>query len=520
MEHSVESRPKPGAEPGREASRAGAGDGGDGVETGTIETTVPARLDRLPWARFHWMVIAGLGTAWILDGLEVNVVGSISSRISEHGANTGLTPADVSGWAASLYIAGACVGALLFGQLTDRFGRKRLFMVTLAIYLVGTVATALTFFPGWFFVCRFITGMGIGGEYSAINSAIDELIPARQRGRADISINGSYWLGGIGGSLLAAVLLTSAFPTDLGWRLSFVLGAIIGLAVLLVRRNVPESPRWLFIHGREREADRIVGQIEDDVREQTGEDLPEPDEKPLKVRQRRTIPLTLIIRSAVTMYPRRTILGLSLFIGQAFLYNSILFGFGNLLTLFFHTPSGNIPYYLACFGAGNFAGALILARLFDTLGRKPMIAGTYILSGILLLITGFLFKAHDLTSVSFTACCCVVFFFASAGASAAYLTVSEIFPLETRALCIAVFYAIGTGIGGVIGPQVFSRLINTAKYSDVLIALALGAAMMILGGLAELVFGIRAERRSLESIAKPLTVEDEPAATMRPATAS
>jgi MFS family permease len=484
----------------------------DDIQTGTIRTHIPARLDRLPWARFHWIVIAGLGTAWILDGLEVNVVGSISSRISESGAGTGLTAADVSGWAASLYIAGACLGAIVFGQLTDRYGRKKLFMITLAIYLTGTVLTALSFSPGWFFACRFLTGMGIGGEYSAINSAIDELIPAKHRGRVDISINGSYWLGGIGGSLLAVVMLnTNLFPVNVGWRLSFVLGAIIGLAVLLVRRNVPESPRWLFIHGRDKQAEKVVDDIERQVSESTGQALPEPDEPPLTVRQRKTIPLPLIARSVFTLYPRRTILGLSLFIGQAFLYNSILFGFGNLLSLYFHTPSGNTPYFLAVFAAGNFAGALLLSPLFDTIGRRPMIAGTYLLSGALLIVTGLLFRAHDLTDVSFTACCCVVFFFASAGASAAYLTVSEIFPLETRALCIAVFYAIGTGIGGIIGPQVFSRMINTGSYEQVFLALGLGAVMMMIGGIAELLFGIKAERRSLEDIAKPLTVADEPA---------
>src|SRR6185437_12596684 len=249
----------------------------NGVETGTIKTRIPARLDRLPWSRFHWVVIIGLGTAWILDGLEVNIVGSISARLAEPGAGAGLTKSDISSWAASLYIAGACLGAIVFGQLTDRYGRKKLFMVTLGIYLFGTVLTALTFSPAWFFVFRFITGMGIGGEYSAINSAIDELIPAKHRGRVDVSINGSYWLGGIGGSLLAVVMLnTSIFPTDLGWRLSFVLGAIIGLAVLLVRRNVPESPRWLFVHGREQEAERVVADIESQVSESTGEELPEP----------------------------------------------------------------------------------------------------------------------------------------------------------------------------------------------------------------------------------------------------
>jgi MFS family permease len=481
----------------------------DEIETGTIRTTIPERLDRLPWSRFHWLIIIGLGTAWILDGLEVNVVGSISGRIAEQGAGVGISKADLSGWAASLYILGACVGAIIFGQLTDRFGRKKLFMITLSIYLLGTLLTALSFSTGWFFAVRFITGMGIGGEYSAINSAIDELIPKNHRGRVGVSINGSYWLGGIGGSLLAVLMLnTNIFPTDLGWRLSFVLGAVIGLAVLLVRRNVPESPRWLFIHGREDEAEEIVSEIERTVERQTGEPLPEPQEEPLTVRQRRTIPLLTIIRSVVTLYPRRTILGLSLFVGQAFLYNSILFGFANLLSLYFHTPSGNVPYYLAVFAVGNFAGALLLSPLFDIVGRKPMIAGTYLLSGVLLIVTGLLFKEHQLDDISFTACVCVVFFFASAGASAAYLTVSEVFPMETRALCIAVFYAVGTAVGGVIGPQVFSRLINTESYDQVFLALGLGALMMIIGGIAELLFGINAERRSLEDIAKPLTAAE------------
>jgi MFS family permease len=482
-----------------------------GVQTGTIKTKIPARLDRLPWSRFHWIIVIGLGTAWILDGLEVNIVGSISARLAEPGAGAGLTKGDISSWAASLYVAGACFGAILFGHLTDRFGRKKLFMVTLGIYLFGTVMTAFTFSAAWFFVFRFITGMGIGGEYSAINSAIDELIPKKHRGRVDISINGSYWLGGVGGSLLAVVLLnTSIFATNVGWRLSFVLGAVIGLAVLLVRRNVPESPRWLFVHGREDEAEQIVDDIEGQVRESTGSDLPETDEPELTVRQRRTIPLGLIVRSVVTMYPRRTILGLALFIGQAFIYNSVLFGFGALLTIYFHTASGDVPYFLAVFAAGNFLGALVLGPLFDTIGRKPMIAGTYLLSGVLLVVTGLLFKGHHLNEITFEVCICVVFFFASAGASAAYLTVSEVFPLETRALCIAVFYAVGTGIGGVIGPQIFNRLIESESYEQVFLAFAIGAVMMIIGGVAELFFGVRAEGEALESIAKPLTVEDAP----------
>jgi MFS family permease len=481
------------------------------VETGTIETDIPARLDRLPWSRFHWKVIIGLGTVWILDGLEVTIVGSISSRLSEHGAGVGISAGDVSGLAATLYVAGACVGALLFGQLTDRFGRKKLFMLTLGLYLFATVMTGLAFSSTWFFAFRFLTGMGIGGEYSAINSAIDELIPARSRGHADISINGSYWGGAIGGSLLAVLALnTNIFPTNVGWRLCFALGAVLGLGVLLIRRNVPESPRWLFIHGREQEAEEVVSSIEAEVRAQHGDELPEPDGS-ITVRQRRTIPLSLIVRSVVTLYPRRTMLGLALFVGQAFLYNALLFSLGFMLSTFFGVASGNVPYYIAIFAVGNLMGPLTLGRLFDTVGRKPMIAGTYLLSGALLLVTAFLFKSGQLTAATFVLALMVVFFFASAGVSAAYLTVSEIFPLETRALCIAVFYAVGTGTGGVVGPLLFAKLIESGKLSHVFVGFAIGAGAMMVGGLAELAFGVKAEGQSLENIAKPLTAEDSPA---------
>jgi MFS family permease len=494
----------------------------EGIETGTIETDIPARLDRLPWSRFHWRVIVGLGTVWILDGLEVTVVGSISGRLGEKGAGVGISAADVSGLAASLYVAGACAGALIFGQLTDRFGRKRLFMLTLGLYLAATVMTALSFSPLWLYVFRFLTGMGIGGEYSAINSAIDELIPAKHRGHADITINGSYWGGAIGGALLAVLALnTSIFPVDLGWRLCFGLGAVLGLVILLVRRSVPESPRWLFIHGREDEAEEVVAKIEREVREQTGEDLPEPDER-IAVRQRKTVPLTLIVRSVLTLYPKRTVLGLALFIGQAFLYNSLLFSLGYLLKTFFGIASGDVPYYIAVFAVGNLLGPLTLARLFDTVGRKPMIAGTYLLSGVLLLATALLFEHGEFSAAGLIAALMVIFFFASAGASAAYLTVSEVFPLETRAMCIAVFYAVGTGAGGIAGPLLFAHLIESGKPSHVAIGFLIGAGAMILAGLAELVFGVRAERASLESIAKPLTAEEaeKPAAPTAPVIAA
>ncbi len=346
---------------------------------------MPGRLDRLPWSRFHWRVVIGLGTVWILDGLEVTIVGSISGRIGEKGAGVGIAAANVSGLAGSLYVAGACVGALVFGLLTDRFGRKKLFMITLGTYLAATTLTAFSFAPLWFYVFRFFTGFGIGGEYAAINSAIDELIPSRNRGRVDIAINGSYWAGAAGGALLAVLALNeSIFAVDIGWRLCFGLGAVLGLGVLIVRRSVPESPRWLFIHGREEEAERIVAGIEREVEESTGEKLAEPEGE-MTVRQRRVIPLSLTVRSVVTLYPKRTVLGLALFIGQAFLYNSILFGLGDLLGTYFKVSSGNVPYYLAVFAVGNLFGPLVLGRLFDTVGRKPMIAGTYLLSGVLLI---------------------------------------------------------------------------------------------------------------------------------------
>ena len=475
------------------------------VQTGTIRTGIPARLDRLPWSRFHWKVIIGLGTVWILDGLEVTIVSSISGRVGEKGAGVGISAGDVSGLAASLYVAGACAGALVFGQLTDRFGRKKLFMITLAVYLAATTLTAFSFSPLWFYVFRFLTGFGIGGEYSAINSAIDELIPADNRGRVNIAINGSYWAGAAGGALLAVLALnTSTFAADVGWRLCFGLGAVLGLGVLIVRRSVPESPRWLFIHGREEEAERIVKEIEEEVEREVGEPLAEPDGE-IEVRQRRVIPLSLTVRSVVTLYPKRTILGLALFIGQAFLYNSILFGLGDLLGTYFKVSSGDVPYYIAVFAVGNLAGPLVLGRLFDTVGRKPMIAGTYLSSGVLLIVTALLFKAGDLSAASLTVALMVVFFFASAGVSAAYLTVSEVFPMETRALCISVFYAVGTGVGGITGPLLFSALITTGKVSQAALALILGAVMMILGGIAEIVFGVAAERQGLEDIARPLT---------------
>jgi MFS family permease len=471
----------------------------------TITTRIPARLDRLPWSRFHWRIVAGLGTVWILDGLEVTIVGAIGSRLTEQGSGVGMTAADI-GTAGAVYVAGACLGALLFGQLTDRFGRKRLMMLTLAVYILATVATAFAFSPVYFFICRFFTGAGIGGEYSAINSAIDELIPARHRGQVDITINGSFWVGsGLGGLVGLLLLDQSLFATDVGWRIAFGAGAILGLTILLVRRTVPESPRWLLIHGRDQEAEEIVTSIEEETKSGMDGDLP-PAEGELTIHQRHSVPFREIASVAFRKYPRRAILGLALFIGQAFLYNAVTFNLGTMLSSFFKVPSGTVPLFLVIFAAGNFLGPLFLSRLFDTVGRKPMIAGTYLISAALTVVLAFLMINGGLTEWTFIGLVAITFFFASAGASSAYLTVSEIFPMETRALAIAFFYAVGTGLGGIIGPELFGQLISGGQPA-VATGFIVGAIAMGVGGLAELLFGVRAERQSLESIASPLSSE-------------
>lgn len=478
-----------------------------GVETGQITTDIPARMDRLPWVKWHWIIVVGLGTVWILDGLEVTIVGSLSSALESSSTGLGLSSSQV-GQAGAIYVAGAALGALFFGQLTDRFGRKKLFMITLSVYLLGTVLTAFSMNALWYFACRFITGAGIGGEYAAINSAIDELIPAKYRGRVDIAINGSFWVGAGAGALFSVPLTNpDLIDQNYGWRGAFALGAILAVGVLLVRRTVPESPRWLFIHGREDEGDEIVRDIESTVQRESGHEL-EPVSDSITIRQRKTIPLTLIAKTVFTLYPKRTILCFSLFIGQAFLYNAFFFTYGDALSTFLGVDQ--VGYYIAAFAASNFLGALILSQLFDTVGRVKMIAGTYIISGLLLFVAGFYlgsFSAFTLTAVGM-----VIFFFASAGASAAYLTASEVFPMETRALCIAFFYAIGTAAGGIAGPLYFAKLIDNASASMDITGIApgyyVGGALMIAGGIVAIFLGVHAEQKSLESIATPLTAED------------
>jgi MFS family permease len=479
------------------------------VETGRVETNIPARLDRLPWAKFHWLVVIGLGTVWILDGLEVTIVGAIAPRLTEKGSGLAITTAQI-GTAAAVYVAGACVGALFFGQLTDRFGRKKLFLLTLGVYILATLATAASWTAWFFFLCRFLTGAGIGGEYAAINSAIDELIPARVRGRVDLIINGSYWVGSAAGAAVSILLLNEALlSASVGWRLAFLLGALLGLAVLFVRRNVPESPRWLFIHGREDEAEAIVRDIEKAVESEADEQLEQP-EQTITVRQRERIPFREIAKTAFKRYPRRAVLGLALFIGQAFLYNGVTFNLGTLYTTFWGVSSSFVPVFLIVFAVGNFLGPLLLGRLFDTVGRKPMIAGTYLGSAAIATIMALLFTQHSLGSSpwTFQAFIFGTFFLASAGASAAYLTVSEIFPMETRALAIAFFFAVGTAAGGIAGPLLFGNLIASGNRGEVATAFLIGAAVMAVGGIVELLFGVKAEQVPLENIAKPLTAEE------------
>jgi len=473
-----------------------------------VETAIPARMDRLPWSRWHWMVIIGLGTVWILDGLSVTIVGAIGGRLVEKGSGLNLSPSEV-GWAGSAYIVGACAGALYFGRLADRIGRKKLFMLTLVIFMAGTVLTAFSMNFWWFIACRVITGAGVGGEYSAIHSAVDELIPARVRGAVDLIIGGSFWIGTILGSLASLLLLDkSLFPTDVGWRISFGLAAVMGFAILLVRRNVPESPRWLFLHGQEEEAERVTTEIEQQVVASTGQELIEP-RRTIRVKQREPMGILEIAKVVFKLYPKRTFVGFALFTGQAFLYNAIFFTYALVLTKIYGVNDSSVGLYLLPFAVGNFAGPLLLGRLFDTVGRKPMISGTYVLSGILLIITGILFKDGHLTATTQTIAWCVIFFFASAGASAAYLTVSEIFPMETRAMAIAFFYASGTIIGGFGGPLLFGALIQGGKPGQIFIGYLVGAIVMILGGVIQATMGVESAQRDLEDIAPPMSVTAE-----------
>ncbi len=481
-----------------------------GANAKVVKTDVPTRMDRLPWSRWHWLVVISLGITWILDGLEVTIVGVIGS-VLQSPQTLHLTTVEVSS-AGTAYLIGAVVGALFFGRMTDRFGRKMLFMVTLGVYLIATIATALSFNFIWFFLCRLLTGAGIGGEYSAINSAIDELIPARVRGHVDLAINGTWWVGTAFGSALTVILLDPhLIAINLGWRLCFGMGAVLGLAVLLVRRFVPESPRWLMMHGRFDEANEIVSMIETEVmKEDHITSLPEP-EGTISIRPTGTVSYRQIVRTMLKDYPTRSLLGFSLMVGQSFLYNAIFFTYGLVLTTFYHIPSSTVGLYIIPFAIGNILGPLTIGRLFDTIGRRQMISFTYIFSGVLLAITGWLFLQGVLNAVTQTICWSIIFFFASAGASSAYLTVSEVFPLEVRALAIALFFAIGQGASS-LAPLLFGVLIQSGRPIEVFYGNLFGAALMAGAGVVAIFFAVKAERQSLESVARPLSFAEDDAA--------
>jgi MFS family permease len=470
-----------------------------------VVTDIPARLDRLPWSSWHWRIVIALGITWVLDGLEVTIVGTLGGRLTEPEA-LGLTDVQV-GSIGSFYIVGAVLGALVFGWLTDRLGRKKLFMVSLGWYTLFTVLSGFAVDYPTFALCRFLTGMGIGGEYAAINSAIDELIPASRRGWTDLAINSSWWIGTMVGSALSLLLLDPRiFPISLGWRIAFFLGAFIALAVLWVRRDLPESPRWLMTHGRVAEAEVVVRQIERSVRRSLrGKPLPPPSGTKVTIDTGRTTSLREVLRTMVRRYPSRTLLAFTLMVTQAFLYNAIFFTEALVLTRFFGVPSGSVGLYIFPFAIGNLLGPWLLGSLFDSIGRKPMIALTYILSGVLLIVTGVWFMEGRLNATTITICWSVIFFFASAGASSAYLTTSEVFPIEIRAMAIAVVYSVGTLVGGGVAPVLFGALIETGSPERVFYGYLLGASLMIIGGVVELIVGVSAERRSLEDIAPPLS---------------
>jgi MFS family permease len=473
------------------------------AEQAIVETDIPARLDRLPWGRFHSLVVAALGVTWILDGLEVTLAGSLAGALKQSPVLQ-FSNADI-GLAASAYLAGAVVGALFFGWLTDRLGRKKLFFITLTVYLVATAATATSWNLASFALFRFITGAGIGGEYAAINSTIQELIPARVRGWSDLVINGSFWVGAAMGALGSLVLLDPAvINPEVGWRLAFLIGASLALVIFFMRLWIPESPRWLMTHGRAEEAHRVIAGIEARFSE-----LPPAHNLPrVHLRARRSTPLREVAQTLFQRHRQRTLVGLSLMASQAFFYNAIFFTYALILTDFYQVPSDHIGWYLLPFAAGNFLGPVLIGRLFDTQGRRPMIAFTYIVSGVLLAGAGYLFARGLITAETQTLCWMAIFFFASAAASSAYLTVSETFPLEIRALAIAFFYAVGTGVGGIVGPWLFGALIDTGSRMSVFGGYLLGAALMIAGGLVAWRWGIAAERKPLEMVARPLTFID------------
>jgi len=468
----------------------------------TIDTDIPERLDRLPWSKWHTRIIVALGTSWLLDGLEVTLVGSLAG-ILESKVGLHLTDPQATG-AATTYLAGAVLGALLFGYLTDRHGRRKLFLITLATYSLATMASAFSGGIATFSVFRFFTGLGIGGEYAAINSAVDELIPGRLRGTVDLIVNGTFWVGATIGAVAAIFLLSGHLPQNTGWRYAFGIGGTLGIGVLVLRLFVPESPRWLMLRGREEDADRVVQDIEQKASKGNPNALASPKEEKLKIRVRDHTPMKAIFKNMAGENRMRSILGLVLMASQAFFFNAVFFTYGLVVKQFFHVSNRDLPIHLLPFAVASFLGPLTLGRLFDKIGRKPMITACYGISGLLLAGISFPFANGSMGTRGLAICFSVIFFIASSAASAAYLTVSEIFPLEIRAFAIAIFYSLGTLIGGVGAPILFGMLIATHSRANVAIGYGIGALLMLGGAVCEHFLGVEAAGKSLESISKPL----------------
>jgi MFS family permease len=483
----------------------------DATESPSIRSLIPARLDRLPWSRFFTKLVIALGIAWILDGLEITIAANVGPDLTLHNTlNLGAgSVADIAWW----YLIGEVIGALFFGRLSDKLGRKNLFVITLAVYLIGSGLTAAT--PGggnwiWFlYATRIIAGMGIGGEYAAINSAIDEMIPAKYRGRIDLAVNGTYWAGALIGTAVTLWALNHVAP-DWGWRTAYLVGPVLALVIIFVRRNLPESPRWQIMHGRQAEAEASIKEIEDHVAATKGPLPPVDESKELEITPTAQIGYLRLLITLFRTYPTRSILVFMLMSTQSFLYNAIFFTYGLVLEFYFHVKATDTAYYFFAFAAGNLAGPLTIGRLFDTIGRRKMISSTYLLSGILLLIVSFLFKNGSLNATTQTLCWAVIFFFASAGASAGYLTASEVFPLEVRAKAIAVFFAIAQCFGA-FGSAWYGHLIGDGSNRNTLFAgYLVGAIAMMLGGLTAVFFAVDAEGKSLEDVARPLSVIGKP----------
>jgi MFS family permease len=482
---------------------------------GALRSLIPARIDRLPWSRFHTHMVIALGVAWVLDGLEITVASNVGPDLTQHSTlnMSASAVADIATW----YLIGEVIGALFFGRLSDKLGRRNLFMVTLGVYLIGSGLTAATPRGAYWFIflygTRIIAGMGIGGEYAAINSAIDEMIPARYRGRVDLAVNGTYWAGAFLGTIVTLVLLNHLTP-NLGWRIAYVVGPVLALVILFVRRNLPESPRWQIMHGRQEAAEGSIAEIEHDVERTKGAIPPVDPSRELEIRPAKQIGYLALLRVLFVHYPSRSVLGAALMITQSFLYNAIFFTYGLVLEFFFHVKPTDTGYYFLAFAAGNLLGPLTIGHLFDTVGRRKMISGTYLLSGVLLVISAQLFKAGVLNATTQTIAWSVIFFFASAGASAGYLTVSEVFPLEVRAKAIAVFFAIAQAFGS-LGSHLYGHLIGTGTDPNRLyIGYLIGAGAMIIGGLVAAFLAVDAEGKSLEDVATPLSVVAKPAETI------